>query len=70
MTEYPAIKDMITNQNIIHRKLWHDETPGEQTESGNRCRQNKQKVSFSLLILKMILKLKKKMCSLTKRFHC
>lgn len=48
MTEYPAIKDMITNEKIIHRKLWHDETPGEQTESGNRCRQNKQKVSFSL----------------------
>ena len=30
----------------IRRKLWHDETPGEQTESGNRCRQNKQKVVF------------------------
>ena len=39
----------------IRRKLWHDETPGEQTESGNRCRQNKQKVVFlfscSLLFL-------------------
>ena len=63
MTEYPAKRNMI-NKKIIHRKLWHDETPGEQTESGNRCRQNKQKVSFSLLILKMILKLKKKMYSL------
>ena len=30
----------------FRRKLWHDETPGEQTESGNRCRQNKQKVVF------------------------
>ena len=34
----------------IHRKLWHDETPGEQTESGNRCRQNKQKVISCFLV--------------------